>query len=421
MNELLLITILTGIFLTAICIFSYKLRYWLFLFLIFLCISRLVVPIGFGQTISARLPLMLLLFLSNMKQILITLQNTALRKPMFTILIWTMYLLLSWAVAPVHSLNYAYGTVSNLLFFILILAFMDQMTKKEIIGVVVVYTLALIPKVTYNFPEVRDITLSMGFYSGEVYHQLTGQTATYLLPLVLFFWDMTKNIFYKICIVAVIAGLYYSIINSGARTPLIIFSLVLLLWWRKFKIALLLLVVLSLVFVFMFFGIQERTVSQRYERVFSMFSSGDISEEENVEFRYEHLVYGLQTFAESPIFGHGYESWYRAVEGKYNMLGYTMPAHNEPLRILVEYGIFGILLFILLIANSTKNLYKKSAGEFFRGFSYMIFVSIVLALLLNLFMNELFSKHFYFLLAMGAALQSPKALKRAIPLNQKTE
>ena len=410
---------LSGIFLTVICTFSYKIRYWLFLFLIFLCISRLVVPIGFGSDITARLPLMLLLSISSMKEITKILQNRTLRKPMFTILIWTVYLLLSWAVAPTHSLNYAYGTVSNLLFFMLILAFMDQMTKKEMIGIVVVYTLSLIPKVTYNFPVAREITLSLGFYSGEVYHQLTGQAATYLLPLLLFFWNMTKKVLYKIGIVAVVIGLYYSIVNSGARTPLIIFNFVLLFWWRKFKTALLLLIILSLAFTFLFLGIQERTVSSRYERIFSMFSSGDVSEEENVEFRYEHLVYGLQAFTEKPIFGHGYESWYRAIEGRYSLLGYRMPAHNEPLRILVEYGLFGFLLFMLLISNSIKNLHKKPSNEFFDGFPNMIFVSIVLGLALNLFMNEMFSKHFYFLLAVGASLQSRKPLEWLALWNQR--
>lgn len=71
-------------------------------------------------------------------------------------------------------------------------------------------------------------------------------------------------------------------------------------------------------------------------------TSTEISEG-NVSNRSQIWSAGLQLYTESPIIGTGTGSFTRAVEP---ILGYSMPAHNAWLLVLIEMGIIGFVLYV---------------------------------------------------------------------------
>ncbi len=71
-------------------------------------------------------------------------------------------------------------------------------------------------------------------------------------------------------------------------------------------------------------------------------TSTEISEG-NVSNRSQIWSAGLQLYTESPIIGTGTGSFTRAVEP---ILGYSMPAHNAWLLVLIEMGIIGFILYV---------------------------------------------------------------------------
>ena len=64
---------------------------------------------------------------------------------------------------------------------------------------------------------------------------------------------------------------------------------------------------------------------------------------------------GIQLFFESPIYGHGQNSFLPLVEKKFGIHGV---AHNAYLSYLVEYGIFGLIFFVMILKKIFQHVWK---------------------------------------------------------------
>jgi len=64
---------------------------------------------------------------------------------------------------------------------------------------------------------------------------------------------------------------------------------------------------------------------------------------------------GIQLFFESPIYGHGQNSFLPLVEKKFGIHGV---AHNAYLTYLVEYGIFGLIFFVMILKKIFQHVWK---------------------------------------------------------------
>ena len=64
---------------------------------------------------------------------------------------------------------------------------------------------------------------------------------------------------------------------------------------------------------------------------------------------------GIQLFFESPIYGHGQNSFLPLVEKKFGIRGV---AHNTYLSYLVEYGIFGLIFFVMILKKIFQHVWK---------------------------------------------------------------
>ena len=66
------------------------------------------------------------------------------------------------------------------------------------------------------------------------------------------------------------------------------------------------------------------------------------------------LLYGIQLFIESPIYGHGQNSFQQLIE----KFGITAVAHNTYLSYLVEYGLIGLILFLMILIKIFQYAWK---------------------------------------------------------------
>jgi O-antigen ligase len=65
---------------------------------------------------------------------------------------------------------------------------------------------------------------------------------------------------------------------------------------------------------------------------------------------------GIQLFFESPIYGHGQNSFLPLVEKKFGIHGV---AHNAYLSYLVEYGIWGLIFFVMILKKIFQHVWKQ--------------------------------------------------------------
>jgi len=323
---------------TIIMTTSEKLRYLCFLVFIFLSLSQLPLRLGLSTEQSLRLPLAMALLLSNIRQVIRGVYMLRKKGILFFLILWTILLVLAWWFSDQGNISHLYATVGNLIFFFLVVSYTALMSRREFSQLLAVVIVAQIPGLLINIPAYRNIIERMGFYWGTVYHQRAGHAAVFLLPFLLFTLSRTKNFLLKLAVWASIIAAFFITASGGARTPLIVFGLVLIFWWRKLKYTLVIAGVVALAFIY-FISVQESDyIRDRYDRMFQVLSTGDVSYASNVEFRFDHLQLGIRAFLREPVFGHGYNSWTEIMSEEVGILGYDMAPHNEPLRILVEHG-----------------------------------------------------------------------------------
>lgn len=97
-------------------------------------------------------------------------------------------------------------------------------------------------------------------------------------------------------------------------------------------------------------------------------------------FSYEH---GFQIFLEQPVIGHGVRSLEKVFRKHYDNRGltspYYVPAHNQYLRFLIEFGILGLLWFLL-------SVFLPFIRE--KGYRYFLLNSIIAMIMIACFINN---------------------------------
>jgi len=254
------------------------------------------------------------------------------------------------------------------------------------------------------FPVTRPILEGVGFYKGTVYHQRAGHSIVFMLPFLLLSLKHTLNKMKKLILYLITITLLTVSITTGARIPSVISILMLLFWERKPK-KMVIALVISIAVITAAVNLTESDIFvERYDRIFSLVREKDVEQAENVAFRVRHLVYGMRAFSNTPFFGGGYGHWQERVGIELGTIGYVWAAHNEPLRILVEYGLVGFILYFLSVWFSIRQFNFSLSDSLIRNIEYCIFFGVIFQILLNTFHNALFSRSFFFLLASGAGL-----------------
>ena len=406
MSNTAIIAFLVAIMMSIVMHLSWRLRFIFFLAFIFLSLAKLPINIGFITEQTLRLPLAIILLMSGYKDVVNSIYKPLNPFSLLFLLLWTIYISVVWSISSEKLPQDLYEYIGNLIFFVIVVVYMQRMNSREFKILLIFIVLTRIPGLLINIPSVRYILERIGFYWGTTYHQAAGHSSVSLLPFLLLGVSTASKLRYKLLIWGLIAVTFYIVVDSGARSPALLFGLVLILWWRKIRYGIVVAVVILVAFQFYMSSMKTDTTEERYQRLFSVISTGDVTEAHNVEFRYDHLVYGFRALAKEPLFGHGYTSWSNIVGEEVGQIGYLTAPHNEPLRILVEYGVFGFSLFALFIYNCINKLKKKPSKDFWVTLSYAFFLAIVSHIAVNIFHNSLLSRYFFFICAVGSILPS---------------
>ncbi|MCK5116098.1 MAG: O-antigen ligase family protein [Candidatus Aegiribacteria sp.] len=213
-----------------------------------------------------------------------------------------------------------------------------------------------------------------------------------------------KKRFLQLIIVSIIITLFVIVIATGARTPTLVFGLVLIIWLRKNIRYIFALSVITILGLYIANSIVSEEIKDRYIRAHSAITSGHLEEAANVEFRYEHLMVGIEAFFEAPIFGHGHDSWMGIIGEKKGIIGYNIAPHNEAVRLIVEYGFLGLVIFSMFIYTCCRTIPKRGDGPIIQSSRYALAIIVGSMVSLNFFHNALFTRHFFFLLGATAGL-----------------
>lgn len=180
-----------------------------------------------------------------------------------------------------------------------------------------------------------------------------------------------------------IVGLVLTASRGAWVSVTISYLLVLTFNKRNRKVMFLLLLIVGLSLIFLSTDFQK-------ERFLSIFLEDNKYYGSNsTDVRMDLNLFSLELFTRSPVIGLGTGSY----EYFSNLNGYgKKPSHNEYLRVLVENGLVGFILFICVIANFCKKAFiiSKATKEWYgQGISWSIFATTVYLLFINAFDNYL--------------------------------
>jgi O-antigen ligase len=85
-----------------------------------------------------------------------------------------------------------------------------------------------------------------------------------------------------------------------------------------------------------------------FERTSSMFSSTILSSQENVLIRWNEIEYAWQQIVTHPIFGIGFQTAYRPVFARFELVSLTHYLHNAYLSMWLKTGLLGPIAFLWL-------------------------------------------------------------------------
>ncbi|PIE52206.1 hypothetical protein CSA37_07550 [Candidatus Fermentibacteria bacterium] len=384
---------------------SFKLRFILFAILVFLSLSRLPLGAVDPGSMSLRIPLVLLLLFSSYRTLPDTIHRMYRNRLLGWSTLWFLYVFLSWLY--MHGTRvFLFEHIGNYVFFILTVSMLERAKEKQLISLLILVGISQIPGVLMGIPAMRAPLMKLGFYWGTVYHQRSAQAGVYLLPVLLLWLDRIRNkgLLSYIPVVSLIIILFLVVITTGARTPTMSFGLTLIYWLRRNRTYMIILALITLSGIYLAPNITTEETMERYMRAYGAFATGQLEEASNVEFRYEHMILGIEAFSRSPILGHGHRSWLRILGEDKGIIGYNMAPHNELIRLLVEYGLIGFLFFTMFIISCNRKPELSGRGAIIPSARYTFMIMTLSMVLLNFFHNSLFTRHFFFILGATAGL-----------------
>jgi O-antigen ligase len=172
-----------------------------------------------------------------------------------------------------------------------------------------------------------------------------------------------------------ILGVILSLSLSGLIFIFVIFSSLFLLSRKKRKLLNLVKVIsISLLIPYLMYNFVPTFRAKFFSTVTPIFEE-NANDSSSVQWRFSTWEKFQNIWSEKPLLGQGYGS-----TKNLNMVGDFLP-HNEFLRFLVEGGIFGLLMFIILyylVIKKFMGFYEKFLDE-----RALYVVSILIGLLIN--------------------------------------
>lgn len=357
----------------------------------------------FARTANARLSFFLILALSRSRALFrhtVSLFHSS--QGMRILILWVSYILISLLIQTgKRSLVEVYEILGNVFYYITISFCIGLAGRKFVRFILVVTVTGFLLNMYGRLPAILKIG-SLPFLWGVTRHQVAGGSAMYSLPLLLFLVEHARTKLAKTLFWLLIGFSGFVAFSSGARTPLLGFTLIYLLYKRTLKrYALTLLIGVTILPAFL----TSRHAAYGLERINTILSATSYTQApEEIRFRRENIQLGIQAFLAHPIFGVGYYNWQEAVYETFTQTeGFRLATHNGYIRILAEMGLVGVVLFSALIYLHVKGTRLKLVGDFNQDLLYSGAFLVLSLFIYALGGDAFFSRIMYHFLAICTA------------------
>lgn len=259
------------------------------------------------------------------------------------------------------------------------------------------------------------LTAKLALSNKHIFYSLIVSFTSYLLMLRIFATqDLQKRIIYAVLLALMIFYLFF--VQDGRSGCYVFLGLVVLFFIQKLGkkgllfagVSLIILASLVLSFSHVFKDKLQQTISemQTYQQ----------NSNTSVGLRMEFAANSLSLIKAHPIFGTGTGSFvkeYATLKPKSNVL--TTNPHNQYLHIGVQFGIFGILL--LLVMFGSQLWYSRYLSLDVRFIAQALVIAIMLGSLANSWIFDSQEGHFYafFVALTFAALSKIKRAPKFVP------
>ena len=253
----------------------------------------------------------------------------------------------------------------------------ERVCKLGIIGLIYFLVLTLLPMLLQAFGISRldmigDFSAQSERFAGFAE---ANQYATFLVllaPLSFTYFLFRKSMIIKILTliltIMIIIGLFFTGSRGGAISFFVAIGIYIILVYRQklinFKRAQIFYFIITIIFITSF-AILPVKIKQHIINRISIRSYDSVNQFTGQ--RATIFLHGLKLFNESPIFGHGHGTFVYLINKKYNIM---FNSHNDFLLYLVNYGIVGLTILLLLFGKifmHVNNAFKSSANNWRKG------------------------------------------------------
>lgn len=254
-----------------------------------------------------------------------------------------------------------------ILFFILFNIVDDEKTAKRIIfGLIILLTVAALTTPLISLGIIKIGHINNAFNGKAAAFGGSNSFASYLvmfIPLVLTYFIFQKTFMLRAAIAVLLALTFIALVTTGSRGGLFSFLVAMAVYLyilyrqRMIRLPTIIAVIVTVLIIgsISFVLAPSGAKSILLDRL----DTSNLEEGEGLD-RYTagrtlFLRKGIQLFFESPIYGHGQNSFLPLVEKKF---GIRAVAHNAYLSYLVEYGIFGLIFFVMVLKKIFQHVWK---------------------------------------------------------------
>ncbi|WP_413717417.1 O-antigen ligase family protein [Silicimonas sp. MF1-12-2] len=276
----------------------------------------------------------------------------------------------------------------------------------------------------FGFDFTRDAQAE-GEIGALRYQSLIGESNYFALilvtaiPVLVPFYILFRSPLLRIIAIAVIVSVLISLYLTASRGALIGLAVVIAFAARKQVTLLMLLPVLFVAVGIAAYEYLPAGYVERYEILAQdtvrLFHGASYFQDKSISGRVSEMAVGLIHFVENPWFGVGYnqfESLYQDTARLNGLMarGADRQAHSLYVEILAERGIFGAMVFMLLVTFAVSSaIFGKAAldrdGNISLGwFAAMLPLSFVGYLATSLFLHEAYPRYFWILFALACAM-----------------
>lgn len=460
-DYLILSVLPIAVLMTLICFLNLKLGFYLTAFAIPFSINSHIKLLN--VTINTPLePLLLILCFSTIYHISVHgLPKSYFTHPLSIILsVFAFFIFVSsiFSTHPLISLRICLQTFAFIIpgyWGVLLLSKNDQkFPSKLFISPILSFSLICIINffrhATYNFDHAFSFSIISGFYSD---HTIYATMASFMVSITLIYimWFYKKNTLASICFLFLFLACISGLILSFSRAAMLSVILAILFYWLvRLKIQWwIYLIVIGTLFTFALFNQNELLLNLKRNNAESKARKTNLSNQvksitnvnndvSNLE-RINRWNSAIRMIKQKPYLGFGYgmyqyeyfpfqkesestEISIRNPQGFYPS-GKGGTAHSEYLLISSEIGLFGGIIYVLLlfvsIILSIKNIYRIPKTDFSHYFSIGLLMCIITYTIHGFFNNFLDSSKINFLfVAFIASIASIQLKKSSIKPNQ---